>query len=715
MASWGSWSNGQSGAKSRLGFDRSVSSTSSQTTVTLTVYLEFSGYSAYGNGTLTLSGGHSVSQSVNLSFSGSGTRTLGTFKQTFTRPYGSASSRTTSISISGWAGGSPTAASFYTIPRRLYDRPAAPSVASAGRVSNSQADIAWVVPSSTAAPVASVEVIRRSNQSDWNYTASTFTSRSGTARLAGLSQGNRYQWAIRGVNRDETGPWAYTDWLYQRPLPVSNVTATRSGSNIVVSWVNRNNYPYGGFRIFHNGAEIATVGASVTSWTHAAPDPAVSHTYRVQAYYLDLNTDLVTSNTVQLLSPPLAPTNLTPDGGYVVAGTTVGLYWDHNSVDGSSQARREVRVRKAGTSTWTTLTGTTSQSASINVASYAANGESIEWQVRTQGDHANFGPWSSIAEFGVVARPIVAITAPASGATIAAASTDLTFTISRVPASYRVELLQAGAVVQTVEDYTTVSPVSVRLRGLRDAQSYSARVTATERVTSNPVTRSFTVSYPQPGPPALTGEWDLSSAAVHLTVQSPSGTPAASQLRVETWVDGEWTELETVPAPGTVTITDPYARLDGARYRAIAIAAIGADLVESAPSEDVGLGVFPVPAHFLNFGEQAVRIRYNPALTRTASASDLVLVDLDDDTPDPVAIFGPKERHTAALSGLLLDDPGQSARDQAMAFQALAVWKDLVLLRTIDAPPVWGVVSGLSQPRELWGGYQVSLTHTKAR
>lgn len=713
--SWGSWAAGQSGSKSRLGVDQTVTSTASTTTVKLVVYVEFSGYYASSSATVTLSGGHSASQGVSLTFSGSGTRTLGTFTNSFARSYTTTQTKTTAISLTGFAGGAPTLSTSASVPRRPYERPSAPSVASAARVSNTQADVTWSVPSSTAAPVTSVEIIRRSNQSDWNYTASTFTSRSGTARLAGLSQGNRYQWAIRGVNRDETGPWAYTDWLYQRPLPVSNVTATRSGSNIVVSWVNRNAYPYGGFRIFHNGAEIATVGASITSWTHTAPNPAISHTYTVQAYYLDLNTDLIASNTVQLLSPPLAPTNLTPDGGWAVAGTTVGLYWEHNSRDGSSQAAREVRVRKAGTSTWATLTGTTSQSASITVASYAAHGEGIEWQVRTRGDHADFGPWSSIAEFDVVSRPIVAFTSPASGATIDKAAVDVVFTISRTPASYRLAVEQGGKTVKAYEDYTTASPVTQRITGLRNGLTYTLRLTASDRVDSTAVTRSITVAYPQPEPPLLDATWEPISGSVHLHTTRTPGTVTTTQIRVERAAGSGWVEVGTVPVTAdTVTIVDDQARLDGARYQAIGLATIGSDVVESAPTE-ADAGSIPVPADFITFGGQTVRVRYLPGVSRAPAASDLQLVDLDDGTADPVAVFGPKERHTVAVSGLLVDQPGLSAFEQAAVFRELAVWKDLALLRTIDGEPVWGVVTGAQIVRELWGGYQISLTHTKAR
>ena len=178
----------------------------------------------------------------------------------------------------------------------------------------------------------------------------------------------------------------------------------------------------------------------------------------------------------------------------------------------------------------------------------------------------------------------------------------------------------------------------------------------------------------------------------------------------------EWVEVETVPVGvSPVTAVVDHARLDLTTYRAVGLATVGGSTVESAPSDELDLGAFPRPANFLNFGNQVVRLRYQPGLDKAADSSDLALVYLDDGTADPVAIFGPKEHHTATLDGILVDEAGNPAREQAARFGELARWKDLVLLRTIDAAPVWGVVANMRIRLEVWGGYSVSLTHTRAR
>lgn len=712
---WGSWAYGQAGSRSRLGVDRSTSTTASQITVTIVVYLEFAGYYMNSNATLTASGGHSGSRAVSLNFSSSGTRNLGTFTQTFTRPWGSHKAESTQFSISGSAGGNPTIGEGYYLPRRLYSAPATPSSVTATWSEDGRAALSWSVSASTSAPVPSVEIVRQSNNNSWGTNASTFSQRSGSTTFSNLSRGNRYRWRVRGKNQDATGPWGTSGWVYMRPNDVSNVVASRSGSNIVVSWVNRDALDYAGYRIYDNGSLVGTVSAGTTSFTHTAPDPAQTHRYSVRAYYGSLQAAHVYSNTVQLLSAPLPPTNLNPNGGYAVAGSSQRLEWDHNSVDGTGQTAYQLRVRKGGSSTWTTYTGTSTGYRNITISTFAGHDEYIEWQVRTKGDHASYSPWSAVSSFEVVSRPTMTISAPTEGATIPGWSTIVTMWFSRVPVSYTIEQRDSSnQVMRTYTEYATTSPSSHQITGFRDNQSYSIRVWATDRVDSAVVTRSFSASFAQPEPPTVSGSWDVSRGAALITVTPPeSSNPYPSRLRIER-VDG--TVVAEGPATGVNTLRDEHAPLDGsAQYVAFSVAPVGPDMVESPSSDILDLGIIPEPADFLNFGGEVVRIRHSPGFTRSSASTNLQLIELDDGTPDPVAIFGPKERHVANLSGLILDAPGWSAREQAAVFQALGTWKDLVLLRPLDGPPVWGVVTGLTQPRELWGGYHVALTHTKAR
>ena len=714
--SWGSWASGQSGSKSRLGVEQSITSNANTITVTLRVYLEFSGYYASSSGSLTFSGGHTGTVSVPLTFSGSGTRDLGTYQNAFSRPYGSNGSGSTAISLTNFAGGSPKTSTAWTVPRRIYAAPVAPSSVTASRVSDTSADVSWAVPTSTGAPVESVEIIRQVNDGGWATSGASVAKANGTLRVTGQSRGNRYRWAVRGRNRDADGPYGYSGWVYQRPLDVGNVTAARSGANIVVSWVDLNAVTYAGFRIYDNGSLVGTVAAGVTTWTHTAPNPAQTHRYSVVAYYGALEASPVFSETVQLLAPPLAPTILSPDGGWQVAATSITLSWAHNTVDGTGQAAYSLRVRKTGTTAWTTYSGTTTQSRAISAATFAGNGESIEWQVQTKGDHATYGPWSPVASFGLATRPTVTITAPTAGQTVTGPTVLVALSFSRAPISWNVEIVEVGTgtVVSQAANYTLNTTVQVLLGGLRNGRSYSVRAWATDKVQSTTQTRSITVAFSQPDPPTLTGQWDTIRGAVQLTVTPPAGgTPVPTSIRVER-LDG--TLIGTVSATGATILTDEYAPIHEApSYRAISVATVSGETVESAPSETLDMGLIPTPADFLNWEGNVVRVRYKPGLSRSPQATDLQLIDLDDGTADPVAIFGPKERHTTSLSGLLVDEPDLPARAQAEAFRALGAHKGLVLLRSIDAPPVWGVVTGVGLPRELWGGYQVSLTHTKAR
>lgn len=716
---WGAWSNGQSGSKSRLGVERKDTQGTSSTTVKLSFWVEFSGYYANSNTTLVVTGAHSGNRNVTLTFSGSGTRHLGDYSASFTRPYGTGAKYTTNATLTGFAGGSPSRSTSFTIQPRSYSAPGTPTRMTNSRVNDSSSTIAWTVPSSTSAPVSSVEIQRETNNSGW-VALTTSTKASGSMTVTGQNPGNRYRYRVRGRNSGGNGAWATSPWVYQTPVPVGNPQATRSGNNIVVSWTDRNAYPYGGFRIYDNGAEVGAVNGLTTSWTHANPSTAVTHRYQIEAYYGNLKAARVSTNTVQLLAAPLAPTNLTPSGVFLIPGTH-SFSWVPRPTDGTDQTAYEFRLRRVGLTDWTTYTGTTATSRSVSTSTFASSGQAIEWQVRTKGAHADFGPWSAVATVEVLSRPTVAFTSPASGAAISSASVPVSFTISRVPASWSLEVWNTTDNVahKNYAGYATESPVTQTITGLRDGKSYQLRLTATDRTESTQTTRTITASFPQPAPPTLTGEWEEQRAIAQLYPERAlDSTVQPSQLRVERLLeDGEtWVEIATTSALTPDIVADPAAPLDGtAVYRAIAIAVVGADTVESAPSDELALGRPGTAADYLTFGDQVVRIRYNTSLSRQVGSPDLTLVQLDDGTADPVALFGPAEAHTVTLAGLLVDDQGLSALEQARAWRDLGAWKDLVLLRPWDGSPVWGVVGQVSQPRLSWGGYEVSLTHTKAR
>lgn len=714
--SWGSWAAGASGSKSRLGIDRSISSTATTTTVNFSLWIEFSGYYASSTATVTFSGGHTGSTQVALNFSGSGTRKIGDFGNTFARSYTAAQTKTTNISVTGFAGGAPTLTTSYTIPRRAYSAPAAPTSVTVTRVNDSSADVSWSAPTSSSAPVEKVNIIQQVNDGGWVYGGAWVSQATGTLRVTGQSRGNRYRWAVKSHNRDGESAWAYSPWLYQRPLEVSNVAAARSGNNIVLTWVDRNAYQYGGARIYDNGTEVATVPAGTTTWTHTAPSTAVTHTYSVEAYYGSLKAGKVSSNTVQLLAAPLAPTHLSPNGGYAVAGTSQELTWSHNPTDGTPQKNYELRVRRAGTTTWTTYSSTTLEYRYITVSTFAANGQAIEWQVRTRGEHPDWSPWSQVASFAVASRPTVTISTPTAGQVVDAATTPVTFTISRVPATWTVEVRDSSnETVWTRTDYSLTSPVTVTAGGLRNGENYTIRVWATEKVDSTVQTRAISVAYAQPDPPTLEGEWDTTIGATRITVIPPAASSPAPDTITVYRTDGRLIGTLTGTLQTTI-LTDEEAPIhEEAAYYATSTATVAGQTIDSAPSPTLNLGRIPELANYLTVGPLTVRLRHMPDLARVDTTTDLQLIDLDDGTPDPVAIFGPKQRATTNLAGLLLDTPAQSAQEQADQFRQLALTPDLVLLRTIDAPPVWGVVTSPQLRRELWGGYTVTLTHTKAR
>src|SRR5699024_5352869 len=128
-------------------------------------------------------------------------------------------------------------------------------------------------------------------------------------------------------------------------------------------------------------SQVGTIGGDATSWTHTSPDPAKTHQYRVRARIdsqgLMTSAYSTASAVVQLQAPPLAPTLVSPTG-VVDRDEGITFVWEHNPVDTSDQAAYRLQYR-LGTSTWTTLTGTTVQERTI-----AAPGVSgtLEWRVQ---------------------------------------------------------------------------------------------------------------------------------------------------------------------------------------------------------------------------------------------------------------------------------------------------------------------------------------------
>lgn len=109
------------------------------------------------------------------------------------------------------------------------------------------------------------------------------------------------------------------------------------------------------------------------------------------------------SNALSILfgTRPTAPTTWTLTSTASI-GTTIRLYWTHNSSDGSSQTSAEVSVtwiRSSGSDVTNTYTvDNTRNYYDLNTGSQSFNptdGDTVQWKVRTKGLIDEYGSWSA--------------------------------------------------------------------------------------------------------------------------------------------------------------------------------------------------------------------------------------------------------------------------------------------------------------------------------
>ena len=124
------------------------------------------------------------------------------------------------------------------------------------------------------------------------------------------------------------------------PAAPANLAATAvSSSQINLTWVDSDNTEQG-FKIERctgagcsNFAQIATVGANVTSYSNTGLTASTSYSYRVRAYNVAGDSDYSnTASAVTQAAPalPAAPTNLTATA---VSRSQINLAWTDNATN----------------------------------------------------------------------------------------------------------------------------------------------------------------------------------------------------------------------------------------------------------------------------------------------------------------------------------------------------------------------------------------------
>lgn len=466
------------------------------------------------------------------------------------------------------------------------------------RVNDGQQNVSWTRNSTTAAPYTSQQMWRSTDGGSYINVANlsgTATSWSDTS----TSANHRYTYRVRALNSAGSSSYSNTDAISTTPATPAAPTATKlsngdirvarpSLSSVSAQWQVRE----------VGGAILDTLDNSVTSWTHTAPNPLVTHTYEIRAVssdptlYSNWSAD---SNTVQLLTAPAAPTNLSPNGDVRDMTNPTVLSWNHNSLDSSEQTAYQIRRRRAGGG-WTTGSKTTSTAETDTWPAnrYTNGGVNIEWEVRTWGaattggsDGTGASPWSATAVIRPSAQPVAGTLDPDGSAVVTLPSH-----------LFRWSFFQAQGLIQRqweVEVYASTNPNTPIASGsgngsgttwqspavLENGGSYSWRVRARDSYgvwSEWTPLESFLVLFEPPNLPNVLAEWNRDGyVRLDISAVNDGIAPDTASLIIERSIDGgEWV-LMADNLPLSTEYLDWTATVAGENcYRITAVSVDGA-------------------------------------------------------------------------------------------------------------------------------------------
>jgi len=681
----------------------------------------------------SLLGSGSTTKNINVATNGE--QTIHTFSVVVPLT-ASPQGKTVAFSLTGidYVGSSLTASvsATVTIPALPTSAPTNPTGFGTTRVSDARHDLSW---SAASSPVSwEIQRYRLSNgTTDYFAVASPGGSARSWSDTASMPN-DEIGWRIRAVNAGGTSAWVYSPaYVYTTPAAATGLTVSRSGSEATIWW-DINALAAASQTL---QARTSADGVSWGSWADVSGHVAFSasassrvvtglvagthYEWRVATTVTSPSTLVAysaASGSLIPLSAPLAPSLLGPTGVVPDEDATL-VTWRHRTADATAQTAAEVRWRVLGGS-WTTITGiTTAESTTIAAATLSP--ASYEWQARTKGQHADFGPWSASATFRVAARPAVAVTAPVT--TVGANRVTLTISYSDAAGaamtSWRAELSIDGqwAETKTGTGSTTTIPFDVVVA---DGDIVSANVWATSGtgLTSALAYWTATVDFMDPATPTLSTAWDEPNGVVDLVASNPMGDtsllpaddeypgddvyPGAAtaepvSARIDRSLDGgqTWTALADLPLDAGMG--DDRVPLNvTAMYRAVSISALGAEAYSLTSTVTTATGRAWLQA------EDGSRICIYHALSMSPTlGSDRTLETYLGDAK-PTAYYGTARPVTVGLSGTWLDE---EVTQVAGSILGRDVW-----FRDPAGRAFWGSVEQVSGTEPRMGWREVSLT-----
>lgn len=520
----------------------------------------------------------------------------------------------------------------------------------------------------------------------------------------------RYAYRVAGKTAAGTSAFSGSVEIYTTPAAPSGISAARSGDNIVVSASGTPPYATS-YDIQDDGSTVAT-GVSLP-WTHVSPNPAVTHRYRARSNRGTLQSGYSAySNTVQLLSPPNAPTGLSPNGAVRSVDSLGDSSWRHNPVDSSPQTMFEFRCRDQDTSTWFVRPNQTWTQERVVLSSQFSGagftptpGVPVEWQIRTKGQHPDWSAWSATATVDVITRPGVAINQPEDiwDSSILEVLWDFFQLEDRPQSAWEARLSRDAEIIESLAGSGATGQATFTHHLTAGEWTVGVRA-ATGGIWSDWAEVTFDAVFDPPEAPALSAVWDEEQGVV--TIEVAPGVdpelPETVRVVIERSIDEETWEL-------VGEVTEESALTDGqslsygdTQYRATAFTQPGATeetiVVVEARSTALWLSGGP------GFAETA-RLPFSP---KPAIAAGLARVGKRYAGRKKKVIYsGTATSWAISVSGGTFDHAinGEETASVDRLTEITQLPERLHMIRTPDGVRRYGMLSGVEMPRQGASGH----------
>lgn len=470
----------------------------------------------------------------------------------------------------------------------------------ATRVSDTQATLQWSQPAASNGNPDSNQVFQSVNGSAFTRVLD-INATSATALAVAPNQ--KLQYKVEGWNpAGFSGQSVASAPIYTTPAaPTAAVANKKSNLDIEVTFTENVDYAEHTHEVWHgvvaggvttwDGAALVTLASGVTTYTHAAPNAAQVHIYRVRARAGALASGYSTTAAVQLLIAPNKPTVNAPSA---FADRTVPptFSWVHNPQDTTPQTAYELRYSTNGGVTWTSSDKVVSVASQRTIATTFPANTVLQVQVRTWGAATSGGsegtgasPWSDTATQTYKSLPVATVVSPTNAQVVNDATLRTTLGFAQAEAATfvkaQLELLQGATLLETLESVNLVG-ITLATAG-QNATVYTlrARVQDSNGLWSAWVTRNFSVTYLAPVPAGVALSYAQSSGygQIDLTFPAPgAGQSAATLVTITRTIDGVTeTVVQDYPVSATLTFLDTTPTIHGTNvYTITTRSALGA-------------------------------------------------------------------------------------------------------------------------------------------